>query len=95
VNLKRTLKRALAPDYSEILVRLRAAILKGELAENHSLEDNWDLISRVTRGAFGDSLDQVELMMALEEHKIAIATVGEFVNFLELLQRQNERELSQ
>jgi len=93
MHLKRTLRRAILPDRSELLARLRAAILKGDLSENDLIEGRWREISAATGGVlFEDSLDTIEFVMALEENGVTDPTVGDLIHLLTTQQQDRNKE---
>ncbi|HSE50305.1 MAG TPA: hypothetical protein VLA96_13945 [Terriglobales bacterium] len=92
MGLRRSLRRAILADRSELIVQLRSGILRGEFSETDLIEGRWREISAATGGAlFEDSLDAVEFLMAFEEEGIANATVGDLLHLLEKQQAERNR----
>jgi acyl carrier protein len=65
----------------KVLDELKSAVASGELRRIDRLDDLGEPLDRI----FGDdSLDRVELVMAVETHySVSIITVGDLIDFLE------------
>ena len=80
--------RSMAPSPSQILFRLRQAILIGKLAPQDTLAQTGQKLMEIFEC---DSLDLVELEMALEEKNIRPVAVGEVLNLFEDMDPKDPR----
>jgi hypothetical protein len=64
----------------EMRDRLRSALLSGTLARTDRLNECGDALAEILGT---DSLDLVELVMAMEEKSVKVDTVGDLMRFLD------------